>query len=132
LARMSTITVEVAPGELFDKITILQIKAEHIGDSAKLAHVLVELRTLEAARDRAVEASAALAELTAQLKAVNKRLWHIQEGLRDCARRQDFGDRFVEVARAEYTANDERALIKRRINELLGSRLVEEKSYEAY
>jgi len=132
LTRKSTITVEVAPGELFDKITILEIKAERIGDSAKLANVLVELRSLEAARDRAVAVSPELAELTAQLKAVNERLWHIQEGLRDCARQQDFGERFVEVARAEFMANDERALIKRGINLLLGSHLVEEKSYGAY
>jgi len=130
MTRQPTVAVEIAPGELFDKITILEIKAERIEDPVKRANVVAELRTLEAARDRAIAPAPDLAELIAQLRAVNERLWHIQEGLRDCMRRGDLGDAFVQVARAECERNDERAAIKRQINLLLGSRLVEEKSYD--
>jgi len=129
VARKSTILVEVAPGELFDKITILEIKAARITDPAKLANIRVELRALETARDAAIAVVPGLDALVAELKRINDRLWHIQEGLRDCMRRADVGPTFVQVARDECEANDERAAVKRRINELLGSRLVEEKSY---
>ena len=126
----STITIEVAPGELIDKITILEIKSEHITDQGKLENIRVELQTLEASRDAAIEPSDRIGELTARLKAVNERLWDVEDAMRECGRRGDFGPRFVEAARAEYTLNDERAAIKRSINELLGSRIMEEKSYE--
>ena len=126
------ITVEIAPGELIDKITILQIKNERITEPEKLANVRVELDTLLATRDRTIEPSAELTELTAELKAVNERLWQIEDGIRDCERNADFGPQFIELARAVYHSNDLRANLKRRINVLLGSRLIEEKSYSAY
>ena len=127
-----SISVAVSAGELIDKITILEIKSERIADAAKLANVRHELETLDAARRGAVTPSPGLDELTAGLKAVNERLWQIEDDIRDCERNGDFGPRFVELARAVYVNNDERAALKRRINELLGSDIVEEKSYAAY
>ena len=126
------ILVEIAPGELIDKITILEIKAERITDEEKLNNVGVELRVLEKARDEAVQASPALDELTAKLRKVNEALWDIEDDIRDCERSDDFGPRFIELARSVYRSNDQRAAFKRDINELLGSKLIEEKSYADY
>lgn len=126
------IAVEIAPGELIDKITILQIKAERIHDKAKLRNVHVELDTLVAARDAALETSADLDSLTAELKEINEALWDIEDEIRLEERKEEFGSRFIELARSVYRQNDRRAAVKRRINELLGSRMVEEKSYESY
>ena len=128
----TTITVEIAPGELIDKITILDIKLARIKDAAKLANVRAEWETLTRARDAALPPSAELDAETAALRRANETLWDVEDDIRDCERRRDFGPRFVELARAVYVTNDERARIKRRINEILGSRLVEEKSYAAY
>lgn len=129
---MSTVTVEISPGELIDKITILEIKSERIDDPAKLANVRVELETLAASRDAALPPSAQLTALTADLKAVNETLWQIEDDIRDCERASDFGAAFVALARSVYQTNDRRAALKRAINDLLGSRLVEEKSYQPY
>ena len=126
------ILVEIAPGELIDKITILEIKSERIADADKLKNVRVELDVLAAARDAAIAASAELAELTAQLKQVNEALWEIEDAIRDCERGQEFGPKFIELARSVYHTNDRRSALKRQINELLGSKLIEEKSYAAY
>jgi hypothetical protein len=130
--QVKPILVEIAPGELIDKITILEIKSERIADAGKLKNVRVELDVLAAARDAAMAASAELAELTAQLKQVNQALWEIEDAIRDCERGQDFGPKFIELARSVYHSNDRRAALKRQINELLGSKLIEEKSYAAY
>ena len=127
-----TIKVEIAPGELIDKITILEIKAERIDDAEKLHHVQTELRTLVAACDAAVQPSSQLEMVTKELKQVNMQLWDIEDQIRDCERNSDFADRFIELARAVYHTNDRRAALKRQINELLGSRLIEEKSYSDY
>jgi len=128
----NAIRVEVAPGELIDKITILEIKAERIDDAAKRANVRVELDTLTAARAAAIPADAEIDRLTAELKAVNEALWEIEDDIRDCDRAGDFGPRFVELARAVYRTNDRRAELKKAINLHLGSRIVEEKSYQPY
>jgi hypothetical protein len=126
------INIEVAPGELIDKITILEIKDERIKDAAKLANVRTELATLIAARDQAVDSSQALDHFTAGLKQVNEALWEIEDEIRVCERDGDFGPRFIKLARAVYHQNDRRAALKRQINDLLGSRLIEEKSYVSY
>ncbi len=126
------ITVEIAPGELIDKITILEIKLARIKDAAKLGNVRAELETLLRARDAAIAPSPEIAADTAALKRVNETLWEVEDHIRDCERAKNFGPRFVELARSVYHTNDERARIKRRINERLGSRLVEEKSYASY
>jgi hypothetical protein len=126
------ILVEVAPGELLDKITILDIKSERIQEPQKRENVRLELAVLSAARDQHMPPSSELTELTAQLKAVNEALWDIEDAIRDCERNGDFGPRFIELARSVYHSNDRRAALKRQVNELLGSRIVEEKSYAAY
>ena len=127
---LGPIKVEVSPGELFDKITILQLKRERIADAAKLKNVMSELAMLEASRDRAVTPSDELAGLTAELRGVNEALWQIEDDLRQHERAGDFGPRFIELARSVYRLNDRRAALKRQINETLGSNLMEEKSYD--
>ena len=123
------IAVKVSPGELLDKITILQIKRERFTDPAKLANVGHELDLLRAILDRAVRGSAGLDRLTDELRSVNEALWEIEDQIRCCEREQDFGSRFIEVARSVYQQNDRRAAIKRQINELLNSEIIEEKGY---
>ena len=127
-----TVTIEIAPGELIDKITILEIKTERMSDEAKLANVRVELEVLSASRDAAIPPSPEMDRLTTDLKSVNEELWGIEDDIRDCERAGDFGPKFVELARAVYRTNDRRAALKREINVLLGSALVEEKSYQPY
>ncbi|MDP6468899.1 MAG: hypothetical protein QF918_14220, partial [Pirellulaceae bacterium] len=104
----STIPVETAPGELIDKITILEIKAERIQDAEKVRNVQVELQTLANARDQAISATAELEELTVQLKSANQQLWDIEDDIRDCEREKDFGDKFIQLARSVYRSNDRR------------------------
>jgi hypothetical protein len=127
-----TILVETAPGELIDKITILELKRQFVRDKAKLANVEYELQLLSRTLGAAVAKSAELQRLTAELKAVNASLWQIEDDIRDCERCQDFGPRFIALARSVYHENDKRAALKRQINVLLGSQIVEEKSYKDY
>ncbi len=126
------IRIEIAPGELIDKITILEIKAERIVDAAKRANVLVELRTLTDARAAAIPLDGEIDRLAAELKTVNEALWEIEDNIRECDRDGDFGPRFVELARTVYRTNDRRAELKREVNLRLGARLVEEKSHKPY
>ncbi len=126
------IRVDVAPGELIDKITILAIKLERLKNAGQLANVRHEFDILAAERDRAVRPSADLDRLTAELKAVNEALWVIEDDIRDCERAKDFGPKFIELARSVYHQNDRRAQLKREINLLLGSAIIEEKSYAKY
>jgi hypothetical protein len=127
------ISVEISPGELYDKISILEIKAERVQDPQRLGRVRHELALLVAARDRAVgDPPAALAPLYAALKRVNERLWEIEDDIRACERGQDFGPAFVALARAVYRTNDERARLKNEISALFASQLVEVKSYAPY
>ncbi|HEX9570429.1 MAG TPA: DUF6165 family protein, partial [Rhodospirillales bacterium] len=110
------LSVEISPGELIDKITILEIKREHMTDAAKLENIEREWTMLTAARDGAVKPSTELDRLAAELKRVNERLWEIEDDIRDCERRKDFGNKFVELARGVYLNNDRRSEIKRAIN----------------
>jgi hypothetical protein len=127
-----TILTEIAPGELIDKITILQIKNERVTDPGKLHNVRVELATLEGTRDRTLPASEELTRLAGELKSVNLALWDIEDEIRVCEGNKDFGARFIELARSVYKTNDRRAALKRQVNDLLGSRLIEEKDYKPY
>ena len=129
---MLTVSIEISPGELVDRITILEIKSERLVDLGKLANVRKELDMLVGARDSRVTASPELAVITKELREVNERLWDIEDEIRECERDKDFGGTFVELARSVYTQNDRRAALKRAINELLDSGLVEEKSYARY
>jgi hypothetical protein len=129
---MNDILVPVSPGELLDKITILRIKSARISDAAKLANVRHELALLETTWRSAVPAPAALQEAAQALEAVNLRLWIIEDDIRACEAVGNFGAQFIALARAVYIENDARAALKKRINEALGSALVEEKSYQSY
>lgn len=129
---MSEILVPVSFGELLDKIAILQIKSERMSDPAKLANVRKELEALDATWSAHPAASVDIAALRAGLKAVNERLWVIEDDIRLQEKAQDFGAEFIRLARAVYFENDERARIKKAINLALGSAYVEEKSYEDY
>ena len=129
---MNEIHVPISPGELLDKITILQIKSERIGDPAKVANVRTELALLQKVWNEAVEADAEIAALTAELKTINEKLWDIEDDIRDEERNKRFGDRFIELARAVYVTNDERANAKKKVNLHLNSTIVEEKSYQDY
>lgn len=130
--KQAPILVEIAPGELLDKITILQIKTERMTDPAKVKNVQVELDILAKTRQESMAASAELTKLEGELKTVNERLWEIEDDIRVCERKQDFGPQFIALARAVYHENDRRAAIKKAINQLLQSRIVEEKSYAPY
>ena len=129
---MKELLVPLSPGELLDKITILRIKVARIQDAAKLANVKLELSLLEqtwkdcgaAAHDVALDERA--------LENVNERLWDIEDRIREKEAHQTFDREFIDLARAVYICNDERAAIKKRINLQLGSRLVEENSYKQY
>lgn len=127
----ATPMVPVSWGELLDKITILQIKQERLDDAAKRANVTAELAALTAVAGTAL-ADAALAAPLAALKAVNESLWVIEDRLRDKEAAGRFDADFIELARAVYFTNDRRAALKRDINRLLNSALVEEKSYRPY
>jgi uncharacterized protein DUF6165 len=129
---MQDILVPVSPGELLDKITILRIKAERMSDAAKVANVRHELALLEQTWRAAVPTHAHPTADEAALTAVNSRLWVIEDDIRLQEAARDFGPRFIELARAVYVENDERAGIKKRINVALGSAIVEEKSYRPY
>lgn len=129
---MKDIMVPISPGELLDKITILRIKAARIRDAAKLANVRVELDWLEKVWRDSGAGIAAIAADEAQLQRVNEALWDIEDKIRDKERVGAFDAEFIELARAVYVTNDERAAAKKRINSALGSRIVEEKSYADY
>jgi hypothetical protein len=126
---IQSIEVPIATGELIDKITILEIKIARFTDAAKIANVRAEFTLLCQRRDAAFSSDPVLDGLATRLKAVNERLWNLEDDIRECEKRQDFGPAFVTLARSIYRANDERAAIKREINMATGSRLIEEKSY---
>ncbi len=127
-----TLSVPISPGELLDKISILEIKSERIADPNKRHNVERELDLLTGLWHATSLETADVTAQRAELKRINESLWDTEDAIRDCERNDDFGDRFVELARAVYRTNDRRAEIKREINHLLGSNIIEEKSYAAY
>jgi hypothetical protein len=129
---MKDILVPISPGEMLDKITILRIKAARMTDATKVANVKHELGLLEQTWRGSGAASVDLGNDEAELTRVNEMLWVIEDEIRDEERAQRFGERFIELARAVYVTNDERAAIKKRVNTKLGSTIVEEKSYKPY
>ena len=123
--------VEISNGELLDKFSILEIKMGNITDPSKLANIENEYRELTSdctnlLRDSSISTS------YAELKFINQELWKIEDEIRECERRKNFGDEFISLARKVYFTNDERARVKKEINLASGSSLVEEKSYQAY
>jgi hypothetical protein len=129
---MSLIQTPVSCGELIDKITILEIKSRRITDDAKLANVRNELDMLNATWANSSASQTDIDDERARLLAVNEVLWDIEDNIRLKERAQAFDQEFIELARAVYFRNDERAALKREINLKLGSQLVEEKSYQDY
>lgn len=129
---MKDILVPVSPGEMLDKITILRIKSARMNDAEKLRNVRLELELLEQTWHDCGADEALVADDIAQLQHVNEQLWDIEDRIRDKELAQSFDAQFIELARAVYVTNDERALLKKRINTALGSRIVEEKSYKPY
>jgi hypothetical protein len=124
--------IPVAWGEVFDKITILEIKAEKISNADKRFNVLSELNELLKVIGDIGQFPDTLPDLVAKLKVINLELWDVEDSKRDCERRQCFDQQFIELARKVYINNDKRAAIKKTINSLLGSRIVEEKGYQSY
>lgn len=127
-----SIMVEIAAGELIDKITILEIKLEHIREPAKRANIRREYQLLIDTLRREIAPSEAVSRLTAALKDINAQLWRIEDAIRAQERAATFGPQFIALARSVYRSNDRRAALKREINALLNSAIVEEKSYAAY
>jgi Family of unknown function (DUF6165) len=129
---MDGILVPISPGELLDKITILRIKSARIEDAGKLVNVRRELALLEQNWRQWVSATSELAGDEAALERVNTELWDIEDRIREHEAQRRFDASFIELARAVYLRNDERAAIKQRINRMLQSAIVEEKSYQPY
>ncbi len=132
-----TTSVPISVGELVDKISILKIKQERIKEPTKLTNINLEhdllRRILEEITNNLVTSQhPQLFGLSVKLKNINMIIWDIEDDIRDHERRKDFGPTFVELARGVYHNNDERATIKREINEFVGSTIVEEKSYTDY
>jgi hypothetical protein len=129
---MAELMVPISPGELIDKITILEIKSRRMTDATKLHNVRTELALLtDTWRASPFAATDIRAEWDA-LREVNGKLWDIEDRIRDQERDGNFGEVFIGLARAVYVTNDERAALKKKINTKLGSTLVEEKSYADY
>ena len=129
---LKSILVEISPGEMIDKITILLIKSERIKDGVQLANVRHELNILSEKMDKNIPRSADLEVLISELKSVNEALWSIEDDIRDCERAEEYSQLFIDLARSVYITNDKRADLKREINLLLGSKIMEEKSYKPY
>jgi len=126
------IAVDIAPGELIDKLTILEIKLEKIKDERKLANIRSEYADLMRVFRSSIVETSRLTALIAELKRINATLWEIEDDIRDQERAGTFGQAFVDLARSVYRTNDLRAATKREINELLNSAIIEEKSYSSY
>lgn len=121
--------IEVSNGEIADKLTIIEIKLENIKDEKKLVNLKAEFKVLDEAVSKIIAKDHALYQ---ELLKINKQLWDIEDRIRELEKAKDFGDEFIQVARSVYFTNDKRSEVKRQINELTGSDLIEEKSYEDY
>lgn len=129
---MQNIAVPISPGELIDKITILQIKSDRMTDPAKVANVRTELGLLQSTWTASPLSANDIQQEWSDLRRINEALWDIEDKIRDKELAQQFDEEFIELARAVYVTNDERAAVKRVINTKLGSQIVEEKSYAKY
>ena len=129
---MNSPKIPISWGELLDKITILQIKLEHITSKNALKNIEQELKKLQSILTQNGPKTKETIQLEGELRRTNQQLWGIEDKIRDKERTNSFDDEFIQLARSVYITNDERSRIKRKINELLGSELVEEKSYAEY
>ena len=126
------INVPISWGDLVDKITILEIKMDRIHDEKKRENIDKELQALKIVFDQGCKGPEKINQMKAKLRAVNEQLWNIEDDIRKCEREKDFSQRFIDLARSVYMSNDRRAALKREINIILKSELLEEKSYEDY
>lgn len=129
---MENIQVPVSPGEVLDKITILEIKSERMNDPVKVVNVRVELKLLQDTWAASITDDDVIQDLHKQLKEINEALWEIEDDIRDKERVKEFDERFIELARAVYFTNDRRSEVKKKLNLHLGSQIIEEKSYQDY
>ena len=129
---MENIQVPVSPGEVLDKITILEIKSERMDDPVKVANVRIELALLEATWAQSVTPDPVIQDLHDQLKQINEALWEIEDDIRDKERVKEFDQQFIDLARNVYFTNDRRSDVKKQLNLHLGSQIIEEKSYQDY
>ena len=126
------INVPISWGDLVDKITILEIKMDRIHDEKKRDNIDKELQALKIVFDQGCKCPEKIKQVKAKLRGVNEQLWDIEDDIRKCEREKDFSQRFIDLARSVYMSNDRRAALKREINFILKSELLEEKSYEDY
>ena len=127
------ILAEISVGELFDKITILNIKTKKISDNDKLRNIHTELKTLnDQSKKITVSDAQALNDLVLKLQQINEDLWDIENFKRECEAKKDFGENFIQLSRDVHFKNDKRAIIKKEINLLSNSQIVEEKEYSKY
>jgi len=126
------ILAEISAGELVDKVTILEIKAERLESRSALKNVATERTALEARLNPILADHPSLTQLKADLKTINETLWEIEDDIRQKESSKEFGSEFIQLARSVYFENDKRSKVKRAINELLGSEIIEEKSYSDY
>jgi hypothetical protein len=129
-AKPIRIEAPISAGELIDKITILEIKAERIGDPVKKSIVSNELTLLRGIKTQAKLDTADVAAFAEELRAINAKLWDIEDQIRACEERNDFGPEFVALARSVYITNDNRSRVKQRIDRACGSEIAEQKSYK--
>jgi len=129
---MENIRVPVSPGEVLDKITILEINSERLSDPEKLVNVRRDLALLQETWSESVREDDVIRDLHAQLKEINEALWEIEDDIRDKERAKEFDERFIEIARSVYFTNDRRSEVKKKLNLHLGSQIIEEKSYQDY
>ena len=127
-----SIKIQISPGELIDKFTILDIKLNRIKEQEKTQNIRTEHKILKRQIEKNLPKSKRLSALISKLKIINKALWDIEDQIRVCERKQDFEKKFIKLARSVYQKNDLRSSYKREINTLLGSEIIEEKSYESY
>ncbi len=131
-AYCNKICAEISCGELIDKITILKIKSERITDQEKLQNVLTELEALQKTCDEYIGKHEEVEQLQQILQEINQALWDIEDAIRVKERNKEFDDEFIAIARSVYVTNDQRCMIKKEIDKVLGSRITEEKSYEEF
>ena len=129
---MNSPKIPISWGELFDKITILQIKLENITSKSALENVEQELKKLQSILTQYCLKTMETTQLEGELRQINQQLWDIEDQIRDKERNNSFDDEFIQLARSVYITNDERSRIKRKINDVFGSEFVEEKSYSEY
>ena len=130
--KSTKILTEISPGELLDKISILEIKLIKIKDKKKLQKINKEYQSLLNSKNNTIKNRKSLDGLILKIKEVNLKLWEIEDKIRICEKNKDFGDNFIQLARDVYLNNDKRSIIKFSINKLLRSNLIEVKEYINY